>query len=261
MEPISDRHALVFAGTHARAENVRSHAHPCRELILVIEGQCQVDSERFTLQAGPGDLIRMPARLMHNQVSDGFISTVYVGFTAPTPEPPQPQVVRLEDPQLIQQSMLMLARVHMHQAAACASSAAALLLAVVEEVDHQSHSNQRSRQIPVQLQDVLRYIEQHFHEPIAVEDIAAHARMSTSNLHKLFREHLDTSPYRHLLALRMQRAQQYLHDPYLSVKEIARLCGYPDVNLFVRTFRQVNGVPPGRWRHTQGVGSSGPAGR
>lgn len=248
----------VFAGTHRRAESVRAHAHPCWELILVVEGHCTVDTTEGTLHAGPGDLIRMPARLMHNQVSDGFIYTIYVGFIAPGSAPGSPgsgadvpRIIPLAATEPIEQPMLLLARIHLHHVDASPAAAAALLLAVLEEAAHQDTAVDAAPAPPVQLRPVLRFIEQNIQMPLTVDRIAGEARMSPSNLHKLFRDHFGTSPMRYVMSLRMGRAEKLLRDPYLSVKEVSRLCGYADTNLFVRTFKKAHGAPPGKWRASE----------
>ena len=94
-------------------------------------------------------------------------------------------------------------------------------------------------------------MEDHLGDPVTVDSLARQMRASASTLHLLFRTHLDTTPMRHLRDLRMQAARTALRSPYLSVKEVAGICGYPDVNHFVRTFRKAHGQPPGQWRKRQ----------
>lgn len=240
---------LVFAGVHRKADHVREHAHDCLELILVNEGECVVDSGAHSIHASAGDLIIMPARLPHNQVSDGYIDTVYCGFIEPRAlSVATPQVVRLDNTAFIGQCMQLLASVSLAQTEASASATENLLGAMLEELNHQRAMNQFLVQMPDRLRAALRHIQDHLDEPLTIDTLAEAVRISPGNLHLLFREHLQTSPMRYLLDQRMQAARTILQTPYLSVKEVAAICGYPDVNHFVRTFRKVHGVPPGQWR-------------
>ena len=127
------------------------------------------------------------------------------------------------------------------------------MAAILEQLQQQHVLHQELEQTPPLLRVILRYINDHLDAPLTVETLAAHTRMSASNLHLLFRTHLKTSPMRYLHEQRMKAARSALLTPYLSVKEVATICGYPDVNHFVRTFRKAHGIPPGQWRKQQEV--------
>lgn len=243
---------LIFAGVHRKSKNVREHAHDCVELILVNKGSCTVHAGNHTLHAEPGEIIMMPARQIHDQISKGHIDTVYCGFMAP-PEMgcPEPHVTPLPDAMFIEQCMQLLASVSLNQIQASTEAAEAVLTAVLEQLRHQHVLHQELAQMPPLLRITLRYIEDHLSEPITVNTLAEQTRMSASNLHLLFRSHLETSPMRYLYNQRMQAACTALQSPYLSVKEVADICGYPDVNHFVRTFRKAHSLPPGQWRKQQ----------
>jgi AraC-like DNA-binding protein len=76
---------------------------------------------------------------------------------------------------------------------------------------------------------------------------------------------LDTSPrtlqrrlaasgtsWRELLeGLRQEAARAYLHDPALSVDDVAVLLGYAEASTFHRAFRRWTGLSPGAWRQKQ----------
>lgn len=245
---------LVFAGVHRKAKNVRDHAHDCPELIFIKKGSCDVHVGKNTLRAGPGDIIAMPAHQVHDQISKGYIDTVYCGFTAPPAmDIPEPHVIPLPDATFIEQCMQLLASVSLSQTQASQEAADAVLTAVLEQLRHQHVLHQELTQIPHLLRIILRYIDDHLDKPITIDTLAEHTHMSASNLHLLFRSHMDTSPMRYLHDQRMQAARAALRTPYLSVKEVAAICGYPDVNHFVRTFRKAHGLPPGLWRKQQEI--------
>jgi AraC-like DNA-binding protein len=243
---------LMFAGTHKRSENVRAHAHDCPELILVLEGQCKIDIETDALYAGPGDLLVIPEHLAHNQISDGYIHTVYVGYRSPKPGVAKADVIHLDDTEMIESCMSLLAASHMHRCAVSPQSCSALLHAVLTEIDciRESQSSHRGT-TPSRLRSVLRYIDDHLSDIISIDELADHAQMSSSNLYIMFRTYMDTTPMHYVMSERMKRARRYLADPYMTVKEVAGRCGYKDTNLFVRTFKKVHGKPPGRWRDSQ----------
>ena len=194
----------------------------------------------------------MPAHRTHDQISKGNIDTVYCGFVAPPAmDCKAPHVIPLLDAIFIERCMQLLASVSLNQIQASTESTDAVLAAVLEQLRHQHVLHQELALVPPLLRITLRYIEDHLSESITVNTLAKQTRMSASNLHLLFRSHLETSPMRYLHNQRMQAACTALRSPYLSVKEVADICGYPDVNHFVRTFRKTHGLPPGKWRKQQ----------
>lgn len=252
----SDIHSakLVFAGVHRKAKNVREHAHDCPELILIRKGSCDVHVGEDILHAAPGDIITMPAHQAHDQISRGRIDTVYCGFTAPPAmDISEPHVIPLPDATFIEQCMQLLASISLSQTQASSEAANAVLTALLEQLRHQHVLHHKLNQMPHLLRIILRYIDDNLDKPITINTLAEHTHMSASNLHLLFRSHMNVSPMRYLHDQRMQAARAALRTPYLSVKEVAVICGYQDVNHFVRTFRKAHGLPPGLWRKQQEI--------
>lgn len=244
---------VAFAGNHRRAENVRPHAHACAELILINQGACDIHLNGGSIHADTNDLIAMPAHHVHDQQSDDYIDTLFCGFVAAQAASwNQPRVVSLRDAGFIRQCMQLLASIYgSREIQASTEAASAVLQAILEQVHQHEREHHEANHIPARLVTAMRYIENHIADPITIDSLAEHTRMSTSNLHVLFRKHLDTTPIRYLQDQRMQAARTALLTPYLSVKEVATICGYSDVNYFVRAFRQCHDSPPGRWRAEQ----------
>tara|TARA_Y100001954_G_C15627750_1_gene511086 strand:- start:390 stop:836 length:447 start_codon:yes stop_codon:yes gene_type:complete len=98
------------------------------------------------------------------------------------------------------------------------------------------------------LDDLMDWIEEQLDQPLSVDMLAEQGQLSASRLFQLFDQHLHQSPMQYVQTQRMDRARAYLKNPYLSVKQVATRCGYPDANLFVRTFKRHHNLPPGKWR-------------
>lgn len=90
----------------------------------------------------------------------------------------------------------------------------------------------------------LRYMLDHFHEPITIKDVVSAAAMSRRGLHKAFLENLDRTPGKELQRLRIQKAKQLLLGTTHKVYAVAEMCGYPSANTFCISFRQTTGLSP-----------------
>lgn len=94
----------------------------------------------------------------------------------------------------------------------------------------------------------LRFEEANLDRPVSVAELAAAAGLSESHLHRLFLQETGTTPHRHLVATRLERARELLRTSPLSVKEVCARSGFRDLPNFCRLFKRAYGVPPGRGR-------------
>ncbi len=100
------------------------------------------------------------------------------------------------------------------------------------------------------LAPALAHLDRHALDPSppSLQDLADSLHLSAEHFHRLFRAALGITPLRHLLRIRMRRAQQMLADPGRSIGEIATACGYADAFYFSRVFRKYFGRSPRLYR-------------
>jgi len=99
-----------------------------------------------------------------------------------------------------------------------------------------------------ELTPVIRHIEQHFAEPISMEEMARLADLSATQYNRRFRELLRMSPTQYVHALRIQQAQRMLTETNDSVSDIALAMGYFDQSHFTKRFRRITGMTPKAYR-------------
>ena len=94
----------------------------------------------------------------------------------------------------------------------------------------------------------LRFMLEHFHEPITIKDVVGAASMSRRGLHKAFLQVLGRTPGEELHALRMKKARQLLCETSHKIHSVAQMCGFQSANTFCISFRQAMKTSPGRFR-------------
>ena len=94
----------------------------------------------------------------------------------------------------------------------------------------------------------LRFMAEHFHEPIDVDDLAKVAVMSLRGFHQAFLEHIGRPPGAELHRVRLERAKQLLVSSTEKTERVAEMCGYRSVNSFWVAFRKATGVSPKQYR-------------
>jgi AraC family transcriptional regulator len=97
---------------------------------------------------------------------------------------------------------------------------------------------------------------------IRLTDLARECSLSVSHFARSFRATFGISTHQWLIRHRVEHAQELLRQTGAPIVDIAMQCGFADQAAFTRTFRQVVGVSPGRWRRyhsTRPIGADNPA--
>jgi LacI family transcriptional regulator len=94
----------------------------------------------------------------------------------------------------------------------------------------------------------LRFMWEHCHEPIGVEDLAKAASMSVRSFHNAFVANLGRSPGSELHRIRIERAKKLLSDSDAKLDAVAEQCGYQSGNSFWVAFKQTTGVSPKQYQ-------------
>ncbi|MEW9702165.1 helix-turn-helix domain-containing protein [Paenibacillus sp. SI8] len=96
--------------------------------------------------------------------------------------------------------------------------------------------------------DMLKYIESRLSTDITLRDVANYYSYSPNHLGFLFKEHFNESFSDYVIRIRMEKAEQLLHNPRLKIYEIADQLGYKSLTYFSRQFREYFGSSPGDYR-------------
>jgi LacI family transcriptional regulator len=94
----------------------------------------------------------------------------------------------------------------------------------------------------------LRFMWEHCHEPISVDDLARSASMSVRSFHQAFVDNLGRSPGSELHRIRIERAKKLLADSGEKMDAIAEMCGYQSGNSFWVAFKQATGMSPRQYQ-------------
>ncbi|MDO3411645.1 AraC family transcriptional regulator [Saccharibacillus sp. CPCC 101409] len=85
---------------------------------------------------------------------------------------------------------------------------------------------------------------------IGVQDVAEHVGMGVSSVSSMFKEETGATVYEYLTQIRMDAACELLANGGLKIVEIAQRVGYQNENSFIRAFRKLKDVTPGKYRET-----------
>lgn len=91
---------------------------------------------------------------------------------------------------------------------------------------------------------VIRYMYQHLHENLTLEEISEEVQLSKSYLNAVFKAQTGKSPVEFFIHLKMQEACKLLKSTDYYIYEVSSELGYADQYYFSRIFKKVVGVSP-----------------
>lgn len=95
---------------------------------------------------------------------------------------------------------------------------------------------------------VRQYLENHFSDPLTLDDIAEHAHFSRYALCHYYQKECGVSIMEQLKKIRIAKAKQLLRYSQYHVGEIGHMCGYDSTSYFGKLFREQTGQSPNEYR-------------
>lgn len=91
---------------------------------------------------------------------------------------------------------------------------------------------------------ILQYVQDHYQEPISIEEVAALCHYSPSHFMKFFKTNMKTSFIHYLNDYRLTIAHRLLGSSEDSILSIAQQSGFDNLSYFNRLFKRKYGVTP-----------------
>lgn len=227
-------------------------------LILIRRGRAEFHMENFTLTAGPGMMILLPAwvrRSWKTTRQPGFVSVAWCRFSssgAHLHDLATPLYQSLANPRLeletIQRIVLRLRTGHSADAQVAEGELKALLGRFLRDAtvpDHAPRLNTRPLSCGQQgIQLAVQHMRTHFSDGNVLRGLAKTACLHPKYFRSLFRRTTGVTPGNYLIRLRMRAARYYQHETAMRVKEVAAAVGYRDAFYFSRLYRRFWGHAP-----------------
>ena len=90
------------------------------------------------------------------------------------------------------------------------------------------------------------YSQKYF--PNNVKEVADKLFLSESRFAHLYSKIYNVSPAKDILNFKIQYAKELLEFTDLTVSEISEKCGFSSETVFIRTFKRLTNVSPGKWK-------------
>lgn len=99
------------------------------------------------------------------------------------------------------------------------------------------------------VQSIITYMEEHYQEPITLEEMAETVHLSKNYVSHLFKKEMQQSVFHYLNNYRMSQAKYLLIEkPEMRVAEIGKACGFDSPAYFGEMFKKMVGMTPLEFR-------------
>ncbi|SFA77135.1 Two-component response regulator, YesN/AraC family, consists of REC and AraC-type DNA-binding domains [Cohnella sp. OV330] len=111
----------------------------------------------------------------------------------------------------------------------------------VSEVRSEQHERWQER--------MKQYIDLHYADPsLSLTNVADHFGLNPAYMSALFKKQYGFNLTDYMIELRISEAKRLLADPGMTVLQIAQRVGYSTDIGFIRTFKKIEGITPGKYR-------------
>lgn len=99
--------------------------------------------------------------------------------------------------------------------------------------------------------NICKFIENNYFDAnLNLNTISTHFQLSPSYLSKRFREQYQKSVIDYLYEVRIANSLPFLANSDLKIADIAQMTGFVDSNAFIRIFKKLKGITPGKYSQT-----------
>ena len=117
-----------------------------------------------------------------------------------------------------------------------------------ETESDQLAQSQDDPSLPEALRNLLQLMRSNIEEPLSIDELASCVGSSRRRIERLFQTHLETTPSRYYLELRITQARRLLLQSNESVANIAVSCGFLSSTHFSHCFKDYFGASPSQVR-------------
>lgn len=100
----------------------------------------------------------------------------------------------------------------------------------------------------IMLKAILSFLRENYDKPISLEALSNTIQKSPKYVGAFFKRMTGKTPIEYLNEYRIEKAARKLRLTDLSVTDIAYSCGFSDLSYFIKTFKRIKGVSPGKYR-------------
>ena len=268
-EPFSQEFSFFYKKTNYNA-SYAYHRHDGCEIYLFLSGNVRLYIEQTSFLPAPGSLVVLNENEMHRiqTLDDSSYERIVISLKASYIDklssqttslsecfynrPDGSQNLRLLTDKALEEFLSLYRGLSASDSPDCfgrsivQNAYASLLLLFVNQQFHNAPSSYQNT-MPQYITGTMQYIETHLNQPVRLSVLAKRFSVSESYLSSQFKHHTGLTLRAYLLDRKVNSAKKLLQEG-LSVTEACYQSGFNDYANFIRSFKQLVGISPGKYR-------------
>ncbi len=124
-----------------------------------------------------------------------------------------------------------------------------LLLQIFGRMIKLNHENYDHR--PQWLRRIVEILRDNYSENFSLAKLSSSAGVHPVYLSYAFQKHFKMTIGQYARLAKVEAAKKLLDNPRFTLTEISYMCGFSDQSHFIRIFKSITGLTPGKFRRTQ----------
>lgn len=230
--------------------NFKNVSYRFSQLYVPTKGFGQLLLETETIDLKPGNIYIIPAGLQYSCHCDGHLEKYLVDFCLSFPDKTDiltgKRHVILQNKPEVSNRIVSASKNHDPLAVLKLKSALYECLSFVPEIS--SYSNLDVPSYTFVTQSALAYINANLSAQLTIEQIANAHFISKLTLQRHFKADIGVSIGKYVDQRLLAKAEYYLMNPTMTIKEISEILGFSDQFYFSKKFTQHHGINPSAYK-------------
>ncbi|AWB43251.1 DNA-binding response regulator [Paenibacillus sp. CAA11] len=103
------------------------------------------------------------------------------------------------------------------------------------------------------IQEIARFVEEHYHQEISLQDISSRFFLSREYISRRFKQVFGITLSDFVVQTRIQHARMLLLNPNFRIIQVAEMVGFQDEKYFSKVFKRLEGVTPNEYRKQNSI--------
>lgn len=241
-------------------EGVKNHSHPYYHMIYVVSGTLRFVIEDKTYHLVSGDYLLIPRNTNHAYFNDKKETAEYMEIKFSLFQSAFDKQLSKKDIQvanralvgtLFEQILKEYTVYGSHADSAVESYLLALLNILGEKERYQNKQEFRyfaAYDYSELTQNIIRYLENHYHEDVSLNSLAKALNRTPSHLCVAFKKDTQLTINDCLNTIRIRHAAELIVYSEYNLTQVSEECGFSSVSHFNRVFLKYTGITPGQCR-------------
>lgn len=224
-------------------------------LIYIVKGSCNISTKSHKFTANTGEFILLDCYLPHSYGSSMPWEAFWLHFDGTLARNFFEEITSRNGyaftPSHSSSAFFYLEKIYNLFRSSATLSESSISISITELLNHLLETSEDTIELyhSTLVTDTIAHINQHFHAPLSIKDLAQKANLSLYHFIRVFTKETGVTPYQYLMNTRIAAAKFLLKTSDIPVKDIAFRTGFHSESSFCTCFKKMEHLTPSTYRN------------